>query len=347
MPFTSVELENIANAAIDLHLDRGKVKSQTLQDKPLLRAMRAKEKSFPGGKEMLDVRVKGIYSTTIEGFASDDEVSYGNPANIKKAFYPYKFIHSGIKFTMDEMVKDGISIVDTATGKSESRHSDREKTMLANLLDDKIEDMTEGTDRGLNEMYWRDGTQDALLIPGIRSFILDDPTSASIVGGIDQVANTWWRNRASLLIDTSTASNLNLVTTLQQEMRQLRRFGGRPNLFLCGSDFIDAFEKELRSKGDFTLSGWAKGGRIDASVADLAFKGIELEYDPTLDDEGLAKYGYVLDTRTIHPYYVEGENMKKHSPARPENKYVFYRALTHVGGLICKQRNANGVYSIL
>jgi len=347
MPFTTQELENIANGAIDLHLNRGKVKSQTLQDKPMLAAMRAKEKTFPGGKEFLTVRVKGVYSTGIEGFANDDEVSYGNPANIRKAYYPYMFIHAGIQFTMDELIRDGISIVDTATGKSESRHSDREKTVLANLLDDKIEDMTEGTDRGMNTMYWRDGTQDALLIPGITSLIHDDPTAAANVGGIDQVANTWWRNRASLLIDTSTASNLNLVTKLQQEMRQLRRYGGRPNMFCCGSDFIDAFEKELRSKGNFTLEGWSNKGRIDASVADLAFKGIELVYDPTLDDLGKAKYGYVIDTKTILPYVVEGENMKKHSPARPENKYVFYRALTYVGGLICNQRNANGVYSIL
>lgn len=38
--------------------------------------------------------------------------------------------------------------------------------------------------------------------------------------------------------------------------------------------------------------------------------------------------------------------MKRHNPARPADKYVMYRALTWVGGLVCRQRNANGVYSI-
>lgn len=346
MPFTATELENIANAVIDLHMEQGRVFSQTIQDKPLLKAMKAAQKTFPSAKENITVRVKGEYTTDIMGYSEDDTVTYGNPANIKTASYPWKEIHSGIKVTLTELKKDGISVVDSTTGKNTTEHSGREKTALANLLEDKIEDMAEGTSRGMNSMFWKDGTQDAKQVPGIRSFILDDPTSATVVGGLDQSANSWWRNRASLAIDTSTASNLNLVTKLQQEFRQLRRYGPPKHIFLCGSDFLDAFEKELRSKGNFTLDGWAKSGRIDASVADLAFKGVNLEYDPTLDDDGLAKYGYVLDTRVIKPMVMEGEDMKKHSPARPEDKYVIYRALTWTGGLICRQRNTSGVYSI-
>jgi hypothetical protein len=115
---------------------------------------------------------------------------------------------------------------------------------------------------------------------------------------------------------------------------------------LCGSAFLDWFEQELRAKGNYTLEGWAKSNSIDASVADVSFKGISFEYDPTLDDLGLSKYAYVLDPKTIYPMVVTGEDMKKHAPARPENKYVFYRAMTWIGGLVCVQRNANGVYSI-
>ena len=346
MAFTVAEFENIANAAIDFHFQRGQVKSQTIQDKPLLSAMMAKQKNFPGGKDNITVRVKGIYSTSIQGFEHDDVVTYTNPANIRTATFPWKLIHAGISFTAHEMAKDGITITDTTTGTGESRHSDREMTALANLLDDKLEDFSEGWDRSFNSMLWRDGTQDSKVVPGIRSFILDNPASATVVGGIDQSANTWWRNRASLAISTANASNQTLVQTLQNEVRQLRRYGGRPNLALAGSSFLDWFEQELRAKGNYTLDGWAGGGRIDASVADLQFKGISIQYDPTLDDLGLAKYAYFLDTRTIMPMVIEGESMKKHSPARPENKYVFYRAMTWFGGLICNQRNANGVYSI-
>jgi hypothetical protein len=345
MAFTTQELDNIANAAIDYHMQRGRIKSQTLQDKPLLAAMEGKFKNFPGGKDNITVRVKGVYTTTIQGFEHDDTVSYANPANIKTATFPWKLIHAGISFTMHELLKDGISVVDTADGSGERRHSEREMTALANLLEDKIEDMQEGMDRGMNNMFWRDGSQSSKQVPGITSFILDNPASVTTVGGIDQSTNSWWRNRANTNITLGTdISLLPVVNTLQAEFRQLRRYGGRPNLILAGSDMIERLEKELRSKGNFTLDGFAKG-KFDLSTADLVFKGVQIVYDPTLDDLSKSKYAYVLDTNTIFPMVVEGENMKKHNPSRPETKYVFYRAMTWVGGLVCNQRNANGVYA--
>jgi len=346
MPFTSQELENIANAAIDYHFERGTVTSQTLQDKPFLDDMMKRVKTFPGGKGNITVRVKGEYTTEIQGFENDDTVTYANPANIKTATYPWKLIHAGIQITMHELLNDGISVSDSTDGSGETNHTDREKTALANLLQDKLEDMQEGIDRGFNLMFWKDGSQDSKEVPGLRSFVLNDPTSATVVAGLDQNALTWWRNRASLGVVTSTPGDLLLTNKLQTEFRQLRRYGGKTNKIYAGSDAIAALEAELRSKGNFTQEGWAKSGKIDPSISDMTFKGVDIVYDPTLDDMGLAKYLFALDTRHIYPMVIDGENMKKHTPARPENKYVYYRAVTWAGGLICRRRNVQGVYSI-
>lgn len=346
MPFTAQELDNIGQAVLDYHITKPEIVEQTLQDRPLLEAMESATKEFPGGKEALTVRVKGNYSTTIQGFEHDDTVGYANPANLKTATYPWKLIHWGIQFTMHELLKGGISIVDSVTGKGEVRHSENEKIVLVDMLKDKVEDMMEGSARGLNDMFWRDGSQDAKVVPGLRSFILDDPTTATVVAGIDQATNTWWRNRATLGIASADPSLQGVVNTLQKEWRQLRRYGGRPNLVLAGSAFIEFMEKELRSKGNYTMEGWNSKGKTDAGMADISFKGTNFQYDPTLDDLGRSKFCYVLDTRHIYPKVVQGENKKKHNPARPENKYVFYRAQTWVGGLVCDQRNCHGVYSI-
>lgn len=346
MPFTVAEVENIANSALDFFIDKGRATAQHIQDKPLLEALRAAETTFPGGKEFISGAVKGNTTSAIQGFEHDDEVGYSNPANTKRYNYPWKLIHLGIEFSMHECAKDGISIVDTTNGKGETQHSDRELTALVNILNEKFEDMSEGWDRGFNNMYWGDGSADSKLIPGIRSFIVDTPTAGAVVGGIDQSINTWWRNRALLGIDVSTPSNLNLTTALQKEYRQLRRYGGNPKKWIAGSDFIEGLEKELRSKGNFTQDGWNSKGKTDAGMADISFKGNGIEYDPTLDDLGLSKRMYVMDTRFIKPKVIEGENMKKHYPARPENKYMFFRAMTYMGGLICNKRNAHGVYSI-
>lgn len=345
MPFTAQELNNIAAAAQDYHV-KGPAFLQTIQAKPLLNVIKKGQKTFPGGKEYITLPVKGEYTSSIQGYSHDDQVSYSNPANMKRAQVPWYELHCGISFTLTELKKDGISVVDSTTGARTSEHSQREMTVLSGLLEDKLEDMSEGWARSFNEMLWRDGTQDSKVVPGIRSFILDNPSAAGTTFGIDRVQNTWWRNRASLAINAATASDQNLVTKLQQEFRQLRRYGTPKHAFLCGSDFLDAFEKELRAKGNYTLEGWAKSGRIDASVADLAFKGVNLEYDPTLDDLGYAKYGYVLDTNAIKLMPLEGEDMKRHNPARPEDRYVVYQAMTWTGGLLARQLNTSGVYSI-
>lgn len=348
MPFTVQEIENAANAAIDFHFARGEVFSQTIQNKPLLREMQKKRNTFPGGKGEITVRVKGDYTTEIQGYEHDDTVDYANPANIKTASFPWKEIHWGISCTLTELKIDGISISDTATGEGETNHDQRELTMLANLLKDKVEDMKEGAERGLNEMYWLDGTQDSKVIPGIKSFVVDDPTEVISVAGLDQGVHTWWRNRANLAINVGAdpASQV-LINFLQTEMRQLRRYGDPQHIALCGTEWMTQLEKELRAKGNYTMTGWSGKGTQDAAIKGLAFDGVVFEYDPTLDDMDEADRCYFLDMASIMPMNMAGEYMKRHNPARPANQYTLYRAVTLTGGLICKRRNTSGVYKIV
>lgn len=348
MAFTQAELNNIAAAALDFHI-KGPAHSQVIQTKPLTRALEARKQTFPGGKEFITQAVKGVYTTALQGYTHNDTVNYGNPANLKRAQAKWYELHAGISVYLTELKMDGISVVDSTTGARTTEHSEREMTALTGLLQDKLEDMSEGWAQSFQKMLWQDGTQDAKVVPGITSFILDNPAAVGNTFGIDRVVNAWWRNRAGLAIDVSAPDDQALVQTLQREFRQLRRYAaGAKHVFLCGSDFMDAFEMELRAKGNYTMDGWSKGGggRIDAGVADLAFKGVALEYDPSLDDLGKAKYGYVLDMNAIKLRPMDGEDMKKHNPARPEDKYAIYQALTWTGGLIARQLNSSGVYSI-
>lgn len=348
MAFTAQELNNIANAVLDFHI-RGKVESQVIQDRPLYNDLHKNVKKFGGGKEYVTGRAKGTYTSSMQGYSHDDEQAYGNPANIKEWQAKWYEVGSGIAVTHTELKKAGVHVVDTESvvnGSSQSQASDQELYALTSLLEDKYEDLDEGSKRSFAEMLWRDGTQDAKALPGILSFILDAPTTG-VTFGIDRAANSWWRNRASVSIDSSTASNQNLVNTLQKEFRQLRRYAAPKHKFYAGSDFMDAFEKELRSKGNYTLEGWANQKMIDASVADIAFKGIMIQYEPLLDDLGRSKYGYVLDMNAIKLMPMENEDWKLHQPARPAEKYVLYRALTWTGALCANRLNTSGVYAIL
>lgn len=343
MPFTAQELLNISNAVLDFHI-RGKVKSQVLQDRPLYNDLIAGKKTFPGGKEYITERVKGVYTTSLQGYTYDDSVTFQNPANIKQAQTPWYEMSGGISVTHTELHKAGISVVDT-NGERTTNHSQQELIQLTNLLDDKLEDMDEGTKRSMAEIMWRDGTQDPKVFPGIQSFILTSPNTG-VTFGIDRALNPWWRNRSGTA-NSATPSDQNLVNLLQTELRQLRRYTQNPkHKIFCGSDAIEAMEKELRAKGNYTLEGFMKKEAADAGMFDVAFKGIMMQYEPLLDDLGIPNYVYILDLNAIRLRPMEDEEWKMHAPARPPEKYVMYRATTWVGALFANQLNSSGVYTV-
>ena len=343
MPLTAEELVSLSNASLD-HYVREQPESQVIQDRPLYNDLLSGAKSFAGGKDYIKKNVKGVYSSSMTGYSHDDELPYVNPANIKQAQALWYEVASGIKVYFTELKKNGIHVVDSAFGKN-VRASDDELSRISNIFDDKNEDLMEGSQRSLAEMFWRDGTQDAKAIPGILSFMLDSPSTGTTFG-ISRADNSWWRNLASLLIDSSTASNQNLVNDLQVKFRQLRRYAKPKHKIYAGSTWMDAFEKELRSKGNYTLEGWDKKGRIDASIADLAFKGVDIVYEPLLDDLSRAKYAYILDLNAIKLWKMDNEWMVSHNPARPAEQLVLFRGLTCTGGIMARRLNSSMVSSI-
>lgn len=347
MAFTTAELENIANSTLEYHMKN--VHSSAIQSKPLLKALEGNKKTFSGGRGLIITeRVKGVYTSTMQGYTHNDTVGYANPANIKVAQYVGKELHVGITVTMTELKQNGISVVDSENGRNTSGPSDGEMFQLVDLLEDKLEDMTEGSMQDFHRMLWLDGTQDAKELAGIGSILLNTPGAAgATIGGINTnlAANAWFRNRTVLDINTGTTK---IADVLQKEFRQLHRYknGSLKHRIFCGSDFLDAVEKELRADGTYTDTGWAKTAGLDMSIGDAKFKGVTLEYDPALDDLSRAKFCYVIDMNAIRLRPMAGEEYKKHSPARPETVYAIYRATTWTGALTSRQNNTSGVYSI-
>jgi hypothetical protein len=345
MAFTAEELANIANAAMDYFM-KGDALSQAIQEKPLLKAMKAAQKTFPGGKEDIRGNVKGDYTTSFQGYSGNDTVIYRNPANIRQFNFPWKELHAGIEVTLTELKKDGISVVDSMNGKSTSNHSDREMTAITNLFDDKLEDMAEGSAQSMDDIIHRDGTQSSKVFAGLQHVIAADPTTG-VLGGIDRAANSWWRNRSLVGANkiTHSTTNQTLTRTLRKEVRQLKRYGGKPSLIIAGSAFLEDLEAEVHEKGIMTDQGFTNRGATDIGMADISMRGVgTFQYDPTLDDLGLSDHCYFIDPRHLYLMVMEGEDMKQHNPARPADQYVLYRALTWTGGLINRKPNAHGVY---
>jgi len=344
--FTPNELGTIAASVIDFHL-KSNAQVQNEQQRPFFKAMRAVQKTFPGGKELITGPVAEQSDNGFVGYSGDDETAYTNSSPLKRWTYGWFELHDGISITHTELKHAGITVSESNAAQSTAMKSGSAAVrIVTSLLDEKMRDFKSRQERSYNLMLLRDGTQSPKVFAGVRAIVRDNPT-VGIVGGIDSAVTTWWRNRARTaasggVIATSTTT-LNGIRTLQSEMRQLRRYGGMPNLALAGSGAIERLEAEVHARGSYTDSGWAKD--IDITLGDLVIRGVGvIKYDPTLDDEGLRDRLYLFDTRHICPYVMEGEDMKRHAPARPENRYVMYQAVTWTGGFVADMLNCHGVY---
>ena len=322
MAFTADEITNINNSALEVWLDKGKLWKQNTANKPMLEEFNKRAGKFSGGNLEVSVGVKGVgHEGALEGYTHDDQVGYYNPTNGQRAKYPWKEHHIGTVITHTELKIDGIDIVENGSDQTTREMSGREEHVLANLLDEKMDDLGEDYAYSLDLLIHGDGTADAKALAGISSLILEAPATA---GGA-------------------------LITYLDKEMRFRNQFrnGGTNQIQFAGSDFIDAYKAEMRANGYYTQTGW-QGQKPDGSMQDPNHAGVPFIWDPTLDALGLAKRCYVLDMSRagIRLLYMDGQRMKKHNPARPYDRYVMYNGITMTGVLVAKQLNTSGVYDI-
>jgi hypothetical protein len=353
MAFTADEVANINNAALEFFIRKGKVKIQNVQNKPMLEAFDASAKTFNGGKERLSAGImSGQGGLALQGYSGDDQVAFGNPTGNKRVYYNWREHHIGMVITHTELKTDGIDIDDDG---STSEMTGREEHVLAGLLETKNQMLGEDYARSMDLLVHGDGTADPKSMAGIQSIILDNPATGT-TGGVNRVTNSWWRNRAATSaysatqgpITVNTANGGALIEFLEKEWLQLVRYAQRTPKWriFAGSDFIAGYKKELRANGNYTMTGWQGQNNADGGMDAPRFKGVAIEYDPTLDTLNLAKRCYVIDMASIYLMYLQGNRMKKHNPARPYDRYVLYNAVTNTCGMVADQLNTSAVYDI-
>lgn len=347
MYLTATQLENLANQTFDFYI-KDKVLGQSIQARPLVRILREKQKVFPGGKEFIHGNVQFDYEGGFEGYEGDDEVHYDNPAGVKQFSFPWKELHDGIQVTHSELKKAGITIVDSAFGDTVAQNSRQDVIRITQLFENKLNTMRERQEQSFNRICWLDGTQDSKVFPGLLSILTDDATTG-VVGGIDRAAQSLWRHRTAVGASALEVNKVNqtLTSYLRNELRQLNRYGGKPNRALCGSTFMEALEYEIEQKGVYTDAGFTKQGATELGMNKVTMRGLgTFEYDPTLDDLGYEKRCYIFDDNHIQLWVMDGQDMKKHTPARPAERYVLYRGVTWTGGMIADMLNCNAVYEV-
>ncbi len=310
----------------------------------MLRFLTAGQKTFGGGNAYVSDAVQGAFMSDTAGFftgySEDTSVSFAQAANLLRAEYLWYEVHAGLIITWTELKKDGIHITDN---QKKSEAGDTALFRLTSLLENRMEDYGESWARSMNTMLWADGTQDSLQVPGLTALIVPDNTGKT-TGGLARNTYTWWRNRTQTDI-VASAENQTLTRALRTQVRQLRRFGGKPNKQLAGSRFLEQLEIEVQAKGIYTQSGFTK--TTDVAMEGISMMGVgTFEYDPTLDDRGLSHVCLFLDSRRVKLRPMEGEDGKVLTPERPYQYMVFLKSMTWTGALQATQLNCHGYFSV-
>lgn len=362
MPLPADVIANINASALKNYLDRGKVFKQNVQNKPMLDAFNRTAGRFSGGNDLVvSMGVKsGQGGGSLQGYSGDDQVSYYNPATTKRVEYQGKEHHIGTTMTMTELKNDGIEVVESGADQETVRVEGREEDMLANILDEKNDDLGEDYAKSLDLLLHQDGASDAKALAGIGSIIFDVP-NVGTTGGLNRAVFPWWRNRAATAayglaggqgaITANAAAGGALITFLDKEIRQLKRYvrGNTSLRWFAGSEWIDAYKMELRSNGYYSDNMSADAGVPDGSMKDPRHAGNTIVYDPTLDDMNLKKRCYVIamGKTGLQLLYFNGKRMQRHHPARPYDRYVMYNGITTTAVLTARQLNTSAVYDIV
>jgi hypothetical protein len=359
MAFTAGEIANINASSLETYIDKGKVWKQDVANKPMLEAFNAKAGKFVGGNINVNFAVSSGYGGgTLKGYTGDDQLTYYNPVGTVRTQWPWKEHFLGMVVTQTELKIDGIDVVEDGADQTTREMSGREAQALANLLDEKNEKLGADYAFSLDRLIHGDGSGDTKALAGVASIILAVPNAGS-TGNLSRTANTWWQNRAATAafggaggqgaITSATTGGGALITFMDKELRLLNKYkNGSTNLnFFAGSAFIDAYKSELRANGWYSHTGW-DASNADGSMPDPKHAGIQLQWDPTMDDLGFSKRCYAIDmSRTgLRLLYMDGQRMKKHNPARPYDRMTMYNGLSMTGVLCAKQLNTSGVYDI-
>lgn len=350
MPFSSQEITEAGYAGLDFYLAKKPV-DQVALERPLLKALQAKKKEAPGAKQYIVEQIRKGYGSNFQWFNGSSVVSYNRRQTLTQANYAWRACHDGLALDEDRLAQNGIMIDDSGkTGNA----SDAEKIQLTNLFEEQAEVLRLGFQEQFSYQLHIDGTQSTDAITGLDALVSLTPTTGT-VGGIDrsQAANAFWRNNTATGITTTTGTG-SILNQMEVAWRGCVRNGGRPDLILVGSTYLDGYRNFVLSTYGRMDFGPSNEKVVEGGTKMCTFHGVEMEWSPEFAELD-ARFGpatawekrcYFLNTNHITLRPLQGHDMKNRKPPRAYDRYEYYWAITWRGALTMNRSNANAVLAL-
>lgn len=350
MPFTAAEIQDAGKAGLDFYLANKPV-DQIALERPLLKALQAKKKTAPGAKQYVVEQLRKTYGSNFQWFNGSSIVTYNRRQTLEQASYAWRACHDGFAIDEDRLAQNGVIVTDT---KGPTEASEAEKIQFTNIMEEQSEALRLGFQEQFSYQLHLDGTQSTDAIAGLDSLVSLTPTSGT-VGGIDRAttANAYWRNNVSTGLTTTTSTGT-ILNQMEVMYRQCMRNGGRPDLIIAGSSFIDGYRNFVLNTYGRMDFGPSSRKRIEGGTEVLMFQGTEVQWSPEFQelDARFApattweKRCYFLNTNTIYLRPLEGHDTVSRKPPRAYDRYEYYFAITWRGALTLNRSNANAVLAL-
>lgn len=350
MPFTVEQLAYGGRIVLDWYIKNDPI-DQINQERPLLKKLIEGKSEYGGALQYVVEQLRFSNDSNFQSYFGAQQVTYNRKRTVQQAKYTWGAFHDGFGLDEDELVQAGIVI----TEDTDATPTANEKIALTDLLKENMETLKLGFQENFDIMLHRDGTQSTTDIPGLDLLIKLDPTTSTVVGGLNQSTNTWWRNNVTTTLAVASGS---LIDEYEKLWRACMRYGGfKPDFILVGATALDAYRNASGQtiNRQITDGGNQKGGvSIDKGTTAIYFKGVELIWDPvfetmdTLDAPATAwsKRFYFINTRFLKLRPIKGHWMVSRRPPRVYDRYVHYWALTSKAALTTGKRNAHGVGAV-
>lgn len=350
MPFTAQDIIDAGKVGLDYFL-ASKPVDQVAIDRPFLKALQGKKKTAPGAKQYVVEQLRTGYGSNFQWFNGSAVVTYNRRQTVEQANYQWRSCHDGFSLDEDRLAQNGIIVTDD---RGPSNASDAEKVQLTSLIEEQAEVLKLGFQEQFSYQLHLDGTQSTDAVAGLDSLISLTPTTGT-VGGIDRsvAANAYWRNNVATGLTTTTGTGT-ILNQMELIYRQCMRNGGRPDLIIAGSNFVDGYRNFVLNTFGRMDFGPANRKRIEGGTEVLTFQGTDVQWSPEFQEldsryspaTKWEKRCYMLNTANVSLRPLQGHDMISRKPPRAYDRYEYYWGLTWRGALTMNRANGSGVLAL-
>lgn len=205
------------------------------------------------------------------------------------------------------------------------------------IIEQRVNQLQAQLNNTIAASMFSDGTgSNGKELTGLKLLVADDPTAAGTVGGIDQVANTFWRNKYYGSSTIGTISATTVAGFLQKAWLDTVRNKDKPDLIPCDQVWYQAYLSSLQSIQRIAST----------EVGMLGFQSLKFyDADVVYDYNCPAKHLYFLDTSSIFVRTTADRSMGFTMGEARLIQNADYKILPvfFMGNLTCNRRASNAV----